>query len=60
MNLLRESLKETGREYVYGSFGINDSGKSDGWHSDIEAVIAEFEASNLCSGYSKNTCEKPR
>lgn len=40
-----------GRDYVYGSFGINDSSKSDGWHGDIEAILAEYETSD----YSPNT-----
>ena len=53
-------MKETGREYVYSSFGINGSCKSDGWHGDIEAVLAEFETSSQSKGSSKNTCEKSR
>lgn len=55
-------LKETGRDYVYGNFGINDSCKSDGWHGDIEAIIAEYEAPHQSIGESKskNSCEKSR
>lgn len=45
-----------GRDYGFGNFGINDSCKSDGWHGDLEAILAEFEASSQ----SKNTCEKSR
>ncbi len=55
-------MKETGREYVYGNFGLNDSCKSDGWHGDIEAIIAEYEAPNEITreSKSKSSCEKPR
>ena len=53
-------MKETGREYVYGNFGLNDSCKSDGWHGDIEAIIAEYEAPHQSIGESKNSCEKSR
>lgn len=53
-------MKETGREYVYGNFGINDSCKSNGWHGDIEAIIAELEASGESPSKSKNPCEKSR
>ena len=53
-------LKETGRDYVYGNFGINGSSKSDGWHGDLEAILAEFETSAEGSGQSKTSCEKSR
>lgn len=52
--------KETGRECIYGNFGINDGCKSDGWHGDIEAILAEYEASDQSAGKSKNPCEKSR
>lgn len=52
--------KETGREYVYGNFGINDSCKSYGWHGDIEAIIAEYEASSESQSKIIKTCDKPR
>jgi hypothetical protein len=53
-------MKETGREHVYGNFGINDSGKSDGWHGDIEAIIAEYEASSESKSKIDKTCDKLR
>jgi len=49
-----------GRDNVYGSFGINDSSKRDGWHSDIEAILADYEASCPSTGKIKSACEKSR
>lgn len=48
--------KETGICDVYGHFGHIPSCKSDGWHSDIEAILDEFK-----EGFTNSsTCEKPR
>jgi hypothetical protein len=56
MNLNKESCKEAGQEHVYGIFGINDSCKSDGWHSDIEAILAEFQTDDSYSRDRKKSC----
>jgi len=42
-----------GCDYGFGNFGINDSSKSDGWHSDIEAILAEFETSTQSARENK-------
>jgi hypothetical protein len=49
--------KESVREVVYGDFGIYDSCKSDGWHGDIEAILAEYETPRQSTGKGspKNT-----
>lgn len=39
---------------VYGNFYASSAGKSDGWHSDIEEIIANFESE------SASTCENTR
>ncbi len=49
-------IKETGLCDVYSHFGDISSGRSDGWHCDIEAILDEFE-----DGFkNSSTCEKPR
>jgi hypothetical protein len=39
---------------VFGNFGAVSAGKSDGWHSDIEEILAAFEEQGA------GTCEIAR
>jgi len=44
--------KETGLKDVFGDFGCNSGCKSDGWHGDIDEILAPYEA--------ESACQKPR
>lgn len=40
--------KEEGLCNVFGSFGADFAGKSDGWHGDIDEALAAFESKSAC------------
>ena len=46
--------KEAGLCDVYSGFSVSYAGKSDGWHGDIDEILAPFEIS--CQG----PCAIPR
>lgn len=47
-------FRNTGCDNGYGIFGESASAKSDGWHGDIDEILARFEE----TGVSQSSCEK--
>ena len=48
------NMKETGLCDVYTGFSVPSGGKSDGWHGDIDDILAAFEIPY------QDPCEIPR
>jgi hypothetical protein len=47
--------KETGLDNGFGNICSPTAGKSDGWHADVEDILAVYEAASE----GKSSCEKP-
>ncbi len=48
-----KNAKNEGYYDVYGDFYASSTGKSDGWHGDIEEILATYESASTCENTPK-------